>query len=281
MGVWERQLFVAGFPPFRLCWNQAGCGAENPETRFSGRRRLSRPNGTLQGHIDSLGDEKFGRVFNAVWSHWSEAQVRYEEYKELFGTQEDCDLLNAVAPQFFGYVHQVFWQDLVLHVTRLTDRSPKALSVKSLEKCLTRESDRELRAQVQAHRENAVKAAVPLVDWRNRHIAHRSQSLVIGTASTPLATVRLIDCKEVLRHVLSAINAIEQARMDGTTLDYVSAHPSARGLLEHLKGLVEGVQFAASNVDPEYLRALNPEKARQFLQTVRRTRRHFSTASGV
>ncbi len=233
----------------------------------------SRPNETLQGHIDALGDEKFGRVFNAVWSHWCEAKVMYEEYKDLFGTQEDCDLLNAVAPQFFRYVHQVFWQDLVLHVTRLTDRSREALSVQSLEKCLTREDDRRLRTQVQTHRENAVEAAKPLVDWRNRHIAHRSQSLVIGTASTPLAPVRPVDCKEVLGHVLSAINAIERARMDGTTPDDVVAHPSARGLLAQLKGLVEGVQFAASAVDPEYLKTLDPDKARQFLRTVRRTQR--------
>ena len=241
----------------------------------------SGPNETLQGHIDALGDEKFGRVFYAVWSHWCEAKVRYEEYRELFGTQEDCDLLNAVAPQFFGYVHQVFWQDLVLHVTRLTDRSPKALRVQSLEKCLTKKDDRRLRAEVQTHRENAEKAARPLVDWRNRHIAHRSQSLVIGTASTPLAPVRLVDCKEVLLHVLSAINAIERARMDGPTPDYASAHPSARGLLSHLRGLVEGVQFAASIVDPESLRACDPDKSTQFLRTVRRTRRHFSTGPGV
>ena len=101
---------------------------------------ISSANETLQSHIKALGEE-FGQVFNAVWSHWCEAKVRYEDFKELFGTEEDFDFLNAVAPQFFAYVHQVFWQDLVLHVTRLTDKSSKALRVQSLERFLRKKEE--------------------------------------------------------------------------------------------------------------------------------------------
>ncbi len=111
-----------------------------------------------QEHIDALGDD-FGRVYNAVWSEWCSAKMRYEELRELFGTQEKCDLLNAVSPAFFGDIQQLFWHDLMLHVTRLTDKSGKALKVQSLERFLT--GDPDLLKQVRKHREDATSAAKP------------------------------------------------------------------------------------------------------------------------
>ena len=60
-------------------------------------------NEPLQEHINALGED-FGKVFHAVWSEWCSGLVRYQEMQEVFGSQEKCDPLNAVAPQFFADV---------------------------------------------------------------------------------------------------------------------------------------------------------------------------------
>lgn len=77
--------------------------------------------------------ERFGTAFHGVHCESCSARVRYDEIRELFGSQETCDLLSQVAPRFFSDVRMLFWNDLVLHVTRLTDKSKSALSVQSLE----------------------------------------------------------------------------------------------------------------------------------------------------
>ena len=87
----------------------------------------------------------------------------------------------------------------MLHVTRLTDKSGRALRVESLERFL--KGDPGLLKQVKKHRQDAVMAAVPVADWRNRAIAHRDRSLVTAQSPKPLAAVKLETCKEVLDHV--------------------------------------------------------------------------------
>ena len=86
-----------------------------------------------QEHMNLLGEE-FGKVYHAVWTEWCSALMRYEEIRELFGTQEKCDILNRVAPRFFGDVQKLFWSDLMLHVARLTDKNRRSLRVQSLER---------------------------------------------------------------------------------------------------------------------------------------------------
>jgi len=222
----------------------------------------------LQKHIDALGEE-FGRVFHAVWSEWCSAKVRYEELRELFGTQENCDLLNAVAPEFFASIQQLFWHDLLLYVTRLTDKSKKALKLQSLERFLRDEPD--LLKRVVQHRLEAAVSAEPATEWRNRSIAHRDQSLATGNSPKPLPGVRLRTCGQVLDQVHAALSAIQLHYMDSSIANMVSYNPTAGALVAHLRGLVEGVRFIASIIDPEDPNGFDLEKGRAFLRKLDRS----------
>ncbi|MDE0132307.1 MAG: hypothetical protein OXQ32_08635 [bacterium] len=79
-----------------------------------------------EDYIAALGEE-FGRAFHEVWKEWIGAWIRHEELKEI-GSPEGIGYLNSVAPQFFTDVQRLFWNDLMLYVSRLTDKSKGALN---------------------------------------------------------------------------------------------------------------------------------------------------------
>ena len=222
-----------------------------------------------EDYIASLGEE-FGTAFHEVRKEWMGAWIRHEELKEVFGSQEGIGYLNSVAPQFFADVQQLFWNDLMLYVSRLTDKSKGALKLRSLEGFLR--DDPELRQQVREHRRAAAMAAIPARDWRNRRIAHIDRRLGTGDPSAnPLPPVQMETCKEVLDHVHKALEAIQYSRMDSGIANLVIYGPRGGGLISYLKGLVDSVRFIAEIINPDDPYSLDLEKGREFLRKLGRS----------
>lgn len=70
---------------------------------------------------DKLGDE-FGAVYEGLWNQWCRGWVRLSEIRTLFSDAERVELLNAATGGgFFWDVQQVFLDDLMLCLTRMTD----------------------------------------------------------------------------------------------------------------------------------------------------------------
>lgn len=222
-----------------------------------------------EDYIAALGKD-FGKAFYEVWKEWMGAWIRHEELKEVFGNQEDIGYLNSVAPKFFADVQQLFWNDLMLYVSRLTDKSKGALKLRSLEGFL--KDDPELRKQVRRHRKAAAKAAIPAGDWRSRRIAHSDRRLATGDPSAnPLLTVQMETCKEVLDHVHKALEAIQYNRMDSSIANLVIYDPRGAGLVAYLKGLVDSVRFVAEIINPDDPYGFDLEKGREFLKKLGRS----------
>ena len=66
--------------------------------------------------------KKFGAIFNGVSYDWANGLVRLNEYRALFGDQDNIEFINTFSGPFMGDVQRVFRRDLLLHITRLTDR---------------------------------------------------------------------------------------------------------------------------------------------------------------
>src|SRR5438093_1029198 len=85
-----------------------------------------------QRYVEAMGSELgrlFSRLFNeCVWLH-----IKWQEYVALFGKDESrVDLLNKAAPGFFHVVQETLWDDLLLHIFRLTDPDKKTLTLQRL-----------------------------------------------------------------------------------------------------------------------------------------------------
>jgi hypothetical protein len=72
-------------------------------------------------HVNKMG-EALGRQFAELWQEVAHLHAKWLEYVELFGSKPSrIDLLNRAAPAFFRTVQDVFWEDMLLHLSRLTD----------------------------------------------------------------------------------------------------------------------------------------------------------------
>ena len=219
---------------------------------------------TFQKHVDALGEE-FGRAYHAIYEEWCGARERHDSITELYGSQENCAVLNSVAPAFFGGIQPLLWNDLILRVSRLTDRAKgETLSLERLEKCQRLKDNPELLARVAGYRKKAVRAAKPVRRLRNRKIAHND-----GRAE-PLEKVTLAICDEVLNHVHAALAAILLDQMNAHLENEVISSPPHDSIVAYLRGLLNVLHLFAGLIDPDDPRGMNMDSARAFLRKLDR-----------
>ena len=64
-----------------------------------------------------LGEIHYALHNEVAWLH-----LKWKDFRALFGRdQETIDLLNAAAPAFFHALQRMMWEDVLLHLCRLTD----------------------------------------------------------------------------------------------------------------------------------------------------------------
>ena len=70
---------------------------------------------------EKLGDE-YGAIVGELVSSWAWGRVKSDEYWRLFSKADDLEFLNAITGgRLLWHIQQILWDDLILHVARLTD----------------------------------------------------------------------------------------------------------------------------------------------------------------
>ena len=210
-----------------------------------------------QEYKEKLGEE-FGTVFYEIWNDWASGLVRLKEYRVLFSDQETVKLLNAAGGAFMWDIQQILWQDLLLHVTRLTDPAKMGrrenLSVQALPPFCERPELQaeypELHATVQGLVRMAITAAENPRDWRNRRISHTDRELAIDPEAESLAPTSLGQVQAALDAVHAVIQAIANGVLKHDIGNDVIGQPRAGEFLAHLKQLVACVQYVEGIIDP-------------------------------
>jgi len=139
----------------------------------------------------------------ALWMKW-------KEYRALYGTNpETIDLLNQAAPAFFHHLQSVLWEDVLLHLCRLTDPVKSAgkdnLTLACLPAAIT---EPPIQRKVQSLVEIAQQKTAFARDWRNRRLAHKE---LPPTSQEPvsLALASRRHVEEALAAIRDAMNCIE------------------------------------------------------------------------
>ena len=110
-------------------------------------------------HLRTLGPD-LGPMYHALYNDCAWLQVKWSQYVELFGTsQARIDLLNRGAGLFFRIAGDVFLDDTLLGLTRLTDPPglgrKKNLTIRVLPSLI---ADAELRREVKLLVKASLKA---------------------------------------------------------------------------------------------------------------------------
>jgi hypothetical protein len=186
--------------------------------------------------------EALGDLCFLLWKELTWLHIKWEEFRVLYGTSEkEIALLNAVAPNFFGRVQEVLWQDLMLHISRLTDPPKSAgrdnLSIRRLPTLI---DEPDLKAQTEVLVAQAVARSAFARDWRNRYLAHCDLGHAEDSSLHALAPASRQDVKEVLAEIRKPINVIE-LHFEGLTTSFEHSIPSLRGAAALLRFIQNNV----------------------------------------
>ena len=144
-------------------------------------------------------------------------------------------------------VQDILWEDVLLHLARLTD-SPRSmgkanLSVRHLAALLV-SSPINIKAKSLAAA--ALDACEFARDWRNRRLAHRDLNLALGQSVLPLAPASRAAVNASLIALEELLNAVSMHYLDSTTIFALS--PGAADAVSLLYLLRDGLQFRADRL---------------------------------
>lgn len=175
-------------------------------------------------NIQVMGEE-LGSLYDALWQQLAWLYQKWAEYVVLFGTKESrVKLLNRAAPAFTRIVQDTLWEDVILHVARLTD-PPRSvgkdnLTVRALESLIP---DIPLKPELAKLVTEALSASEFCRDWRNRHIAHRYLGLALQRGAEPLMPASRLKVRQALDGLAKVLNAVSLTYHDSTTMFEIDA----------------------------------------------------------
>lgn len=182
-------------------------------------------------HIRLMGED-LGSIYAALWQQIAWVHAKWSEYVVLFGTKESrVDLLNSVAPSFCRLIQDSLWENVLLHIARLTDPPTTGrkqnLTIQRLADLI---HDVQTKAKVQELVVQALAASVFARDWRNRHIAHSDLHLSLSNAAQALKPASRQKVLEALQALATVMNAVAAHYLDSSSF-FEASDGDAKSLL--------------------------------------------------
>lgn len=123
-----------------------------------------------------------GPFFHHLWQDLARLHLSWNEYVPIFGrSKARIDDLNKVAPYFFGMVQDMWWNDLILILWKLTDKDTRTLSILRLPGFAPVSLHAELKPKIK----DAVAACKFAHKVRHNMIAHRNADIAMKVKPTP------------------------------------------------------------------------------------------------
>jgi HEPN superfamily AbiU2-like protein len=63
-----------------------------------------------------------GQVHYSLSNEVASLHLKWNDFRALFADRHTTDVLNSSAPMFFHDLQSMMWEDLLLHLCRVTDR---------------------------------------------------------------------------------------------------------------------------------------------------------------
>lgn len=192
--------------------------------------------------LEAMGSP-LGELYDILSNQVTWIHLKWKEHRTLFGTSQGrIDFLNEAAPAFFAGLQDTLWNDVLLHLCRLTDPVMSAgkrnLTIECFPSLI---SDAALRANVEELLKIVKVRTVFARDWRNRRLAHREFPIAITADLESLTPGSRHDVEEALAAIRSAINCIEVHYMKSSVL-YEHSIEALGGIDALLKCLEKGVE---------------------------------------
>ena len=199
----------------------------------------------------ALGDEH-GSIVCELVNSWVWGRVKFDEFQRLFSKAEDLKFLNAITGgTFLWHIQRILWDDLMLHVTRLTDSLATGpnqnLTIRRIPGFC---EDPELQAEVQGRVNDAIEAARLVREWRNKRISHTDLSQLLGPDAEPLNRPCLQQMEKALDSIYAVLQHLSMRLLKKDIANRVIRPPVAGAFIAYTKQLAKAVQYIDSAMDP-------------------------------
>ncbi len=136
--------------------------------------------------------------------------LKWKMYRQVFGPESDAiTFLDDHAPSFFLAVRDSFVSDLVISVTRFTDKTKGTLTLTSIVKQLEKTAHASLAKKLDSLQTEIISKSEPLKAWRDNLVAHKSLKAVGATPEEPLPNVSWDHIDSLLEELSDTLNTIQ------------------------------------------------------------------------
>lgn len=180
---------------------------------------------------------KLGPLYHALYNDVIRVNAKWLEFDKLFGrSKQRVDLLNRSAAFFFRVVQNVMWDDILLHIARLTDRcgegNKRNLTLRRLPGAV---EDEGLAKELQSLLKTALQCSIFARKWRNKRLAHTDFDYALGIRAEQLPDVSRRNVGESLASFGKLLNHLNIYYLKSEVcFDRVIAHEDAELLIHHL-----------------------------------------------
>jgi hypothetical protein len=172
-----------------------------------------------------------------------------EEYSQIFReSKARIDLLNKVAPNFFVKLHDLFWNNFILTVSRFTDPSGKSNN-QNLSLDILRKYHDELnqvdKNTITYNLETIKKEAKQIRKFRSKYISHRDLDYAL-LVKNDIGTIDLKKIEDIYKLIGDSLNIFNMHYSRRTILyQGLRTNPGARSLLYFIKEGIIYTEFKA------------------------------------
>lgn len=192
-----------------------------------------------------------GELYYALFNEVTWLHLKWKDFRALFAySPERVELLNRVAPTFFHGLQQMVWEDVLLHLCRLTDpASTMGKANLTLRRLADSIPDSDLCSEVQALIKSVKERTKFARDWRNRRLAHKE---LATSDAKPLEEASRRHVEEALAAIRQVMNCIEK--------HYQKSHVTYESSIEALGGVESLLRVLRKGLDSERIERTNPPR---------------------
>ena len=170
-----------------------------------------------QEHIDVLGAD-LGTAFSALHQRLVELHIVWQQYEQLFGSDESTvELLNRTSGLFFKVVQDELWDSVLLGISRMTDPpatgKKKNLTINSLPPLI---EDLDLKSLLEGLCRLAAEEASFAREHRNKRIAHQDHNYATKQEANALNGISRLRVNAMLKAISDVLNLIHLRFWDTT-----------------------------------------------------------------
>ena len=159
----------------------------------------------LKNQHNNVFGPRLGPLYHDLYSEVCHVHEKWAIYCALFDkSDERIDILNEVSPYFFWTVQNSLLEDIILHLSRLTDPAAQSgrsnLSLFALPDAINDPRFDSIKSEISQLVEDAKAKTDNFREWRNKRIAHRDLTLALNQSES-LPSVQKKDIEKALSSI--------------------------------------------------------------------------------